>query len=149
MEIKQVLVRGTLIFIISTFLACKKEDVTPKTPEQILTKNAWKIDELRYLQDNVPHYYKRGGTQNTESFSDEYIEFFSDKTGRYYAQDLSSVPITWNFVNAEKTIIQYTIQYGLVVTWESIILTEGSIRYTEYYTRNGIKSLAEGIRIPK
>ncbi|WP_157815970.1 hypothetical protein [Spirosoma pollinicola] len=134
--------------IFSSFLSCTK-DVAPQTPEQLLTAHAWKIDEIRYLQNNTPHYYKRGGTQNTESFSDEYIEFFSDKTGKYYAQDQSSASLTWGFANAEKTILQYTLQSSLPITWENLILTKGSIRYTEYYDRYGTKSLAEAIRIPK
>lgn len=148
MKIYQILVRYIIVLSLLINFSCTK-NVSPKTPEELLTASPWKIDELRYLQTNLPQYYKRGGSQNTVNFSEEYIEFFSDHTGQYHDQNLQSASFTWSFTNPEKTIIRYTFQYGLVVTWENIILSEKAIRYTEYYNRDGINSLAEGIRIPK
>lgn len=124
MSVKRVWLNVVLFLTIVTVLGCKQADVVPKTPEQLLTATAWKLDELRYLQNNVPHYYKRDGTQNTESFSEEYIEFFSDNTGKYSGQNSSTASLTWGFTNPEKTMIQYTLSYGLRVTWENVILSE-------------------------
>ncbi|GAB4020597.1 hypothetical protein GCM10028808_62390 [Spirosoma migulaei] len=86
----------TFILFISTLLACQK-NVDPKTPEQILTGNPWKIDELRYLQNNIAYYYKRG--VSASSLSDEYIEFYSDNTGKYRDHNAITVALTWNFIN--------------------------------------------------
>lgn len=145
----------TILFIVllsfGTVISCKK-DVQPETPEELLTKTEWQVDELRYLKNNVLNYYKRGQEGNTVNYDNEYIKFDQNKKGMLYGT-LSPTPITWAFANSDKTKIQFTVSFQgytpFLVTWDNIILSENSIRYTEYYTQDGIKVLAEGTRTPR
>jgi hypothetical protein len=132
---------------------CPKDDIPTKTPEEILTGQMWKIDEIRSLQNNTPTYYKRGGTSNTINYDAEVIQFKTDFTG-ITTTSTGSFPFTWSFVNAEKTKLKFTIQYSasfsLLVNWENIIYASNSLRYTEYYTHPSLgNTLSEGYRIPK
>ena len=141
-----------VILLVASFIvsSCDKDDdvITTQNPEQILTSAAWRLDEIRFLQNNTAYYYKRGVTGNALSFDTESIKFNTDKTGTYTAGGVNYT-MTWDFVDAAKTQIRYTINYStpLVVNWENLVYTETSIKYTEYYTRNGSNSLGVGTRI--
>ena len=138
------------LIILSFLFYCKKENVTTTlSQEQILTSGIWKIDEIRFLQNNSQIlYYKRGNTSgNTANFDTESIKFNSDNTGTYIAGGITYT-LTWAFVDAAKTKLAFTISYPtpLVINWENIVYTETSIQYTEYYNRTGNLSLGVGIR---
>lgn len=145
----------TVIFLALATRQCEKSSANNKTPvatatvEEILTANSWKLDEIRFLQNNSPFYYKRRVTSDPYSFNTETIKFNRDKTGIYSAGGIE-YRVTWDFDNPEKTRIRYIVNYTtpLTVTWENIVLTESSLRYTEYYNRRGQHSLAVATRIP-
>lgn len=116
----------------------------------ILTGKQWQINEIRFLQDDSPYYYKRGALNNNANFDNEYIKFNADFTGIYYS-DGNTNSITWAFKDADKTRITYTISFGtpLVVNWENIQYNANFIKYSEYYKKNGVNSLAGVWRIPR
>lgn len=133
--------------------ACKKDDVKPieKSPLEILTAQPWQIAEIRFLQQNEMYYYKRGATTgNNINFDIEYYKFNKDKTGE--RSDNNEVfPFTWDFIDAEKTKIRIEVMEGkpLTIIWENIVYKEKSLKYSEYYNRNGYNSLAVATRVPK
>jgi len=137
-----------------SFISCEKVEVKPveKSPLEILTSHIWQIDEIRYLQHNKPYYYKRGASSgNTSNFDIEYIKFNTDKTGERSDNNVV-YPLTWDFIDAEKTKIKIIIQEDKIlnVTWENITYKENSLKYTEYYNRYGTThSLAVATRVPK
>jgi hypothetical protein len=154
--VKVFFVLTTLAILIFQISGCKKDpsaDTNPKTPEEILTGQMWKMDEIRALQNNNVIYYKRGGASNTISYDAEVIQFKADFTGITNTSS-GSFPFTWSFVNAEKTKLKFTIQYSasfsLLINWENIIYSSNALRYTEYYTHPSLgNTLGEGFRSPK
>ena len=141
-----------LALVIFSLIACDKDGTPPpveKTPEQLLTDHAWKIDEIRYLYDNFLYYYKRGAAQgNTDNFDNESIVFNSDKTGTYKRNNIE-YSLTWEFTNPEKTKLVMDINFPtpLHIFWENISLTESVLKYTEYYTFKGLPNLTVARRI--
>jgi hypothetical protein len=142
-----------IVLIIFLFLitACTKDkdnDPTPKNAEEILTTSAWKIDEIRFLQNNIMYYYKRGVTSNVAGLDNESITFKADKTGTYIAGP-DTYTLTWDFVDANKTKLKYIVNYStpLTVNWENVKISETLLDYTEYYNRNGVNTVGSGRRI--
>ena len=86
MQLKFLVVALALI----TISSCEKDSTKPeapepKTPEEILTGNTWKADEIRtQLSNNTVTYYKRGGTTNTINYDSDSLKFNNDNTGIYY-----------------------------------------------------------------
>jgi len=141
----------TFLLISTFFYSCEKDTDTPpnKTSEEILTANSWKIEKIRTLRNSTYYYYQRGSS-NTE-LDNEYITFKTDHTGTYVAPDGAQSSITsWNFVDAEKTQLQYTIAFStpLIVNWENLQFATTSIKYGEYHTLNGA-NMSIATRIPK
>jgi hypothetical protein len=150
---KRLLIVSAMATIIAFgFSSCKKEEPKPpvKSPLEILTATPWKIDEIRFLQQNKFYYYKRGGSNNNINFDAEYYKFNKDNTGERY--DLNeSYSFTWSFASDDKTKIKIIIDEvpKLEVMWENLIYDENSLKYSEYYSREGANSLAVATRIPK
>ena len=148
-----------LLIAVSAFLitfaiaSCQKnDDDTPqpeKTPEEILTSTTWRLDEIRFLQNNSPTYYKRGVTSDPYSFDTESIQFKTDLTGTYKAGGIT-YDMTWEFIDQAKTKIEFIIDYAtpLTVNWENIIYGNSSLKYAEYYNRTGTNTLSVATRIP-
>jgi len=137
------------------FIACKK-DSTPaptSTPEELLTKSLWKLNEIRYSQVNTSgggatYYYKRGTTANISNFDNESLLFAANNTGSFTLGSTTS-PITWQFTDGEKTKIQWVITYSpgntLTVNWDNVKITSTTVSYGEYYaTSTGITSIGVG-----
>jgi hypothetical protein len=133
------------------FTGCKKDNDLPpvKSLEEVLTSTSWKMEEIRFLQNNTFYYYKRGATGNSLSFDSDVITFNTNKTGTYIG-DGTTYPLTWDFTDAGKTKVSIIINYAtpLTVTMENISYTNTSLKYTEYYNRNGTNTLASVSRIP-
>jgi hypothetical protein len=133
-------------------VSCEKEDNPPpveKNPEELLTSHPWKIQEIRYLYDNVLYFYKRGAAQgNSDNFDNESILFKTDKTGTY-ARNNIQYSLTWEFTNPEKTKLVMDINFPepLHIFWENIELSEDELKYTEYYTFKGLPNLTVAKRI--
>jgi hypothetical protein len=117
-------------------------------PEEILTSTTWQIEELRFLQNNTPYYYKQGVTGNVAGLDHESITFNSDHTGIYIAGE-NKFRLQWEFVDEEKTELQYVLEEAtpLLITWENLKLDGNRLEYTEYYNREGLESLARGKRV--
>ena len=141
--------------LLFTFLviSCKKDNdgtsQQTKTTEEILTSRSWRLDEIRFLQNNVISYYKRGVTSDPNSFNTESIKFNTDKSGTYIAGGITYA-MTWDFDDTEKASIKFIISFAapLTVTWDNLIFTESSIKYSEYYNRTGSNVLGFATRIP-
>ncbi|MBC7849556.1 MAG: hypothetical protein H7Y31_07465 [Chitinophagaceae bacterium] len=140
--------RLLVLSLISVFLlsACSKDDDTPpvpvETPEQLLVKAAWKVEEIRYMQTNsngggADYYYKRGVTGNVSNLDNESVRFDANGVGSYTVGATTS-PIVWQFSNADKTRLTWTINYSgqpaMTVNWENIVISATSLRYAEYFT---------------
>lgn len=150
-----------LFVIVACFItiSCSKDDdnepaTTPtKTPEQLLTANAWKPNELRAIQDGTAYYYKRGTTVSPNyNLDNESILFRADKTGSYTGTEGNTYPFTWEFTNAEKTKLTWVLQVSpnpITIYWEINILKEGYLRYDEHYTRGTWNTITFGDRTPK
>jgi hypothetical protein len=152
----------TNLFILcaSFFLlnSCKKDDTTPPaaTPEELLTKSLWKIDEIRYAQVNTSgggasYYYKRGITPNIGGLDTESLLFATNNTGTY-TYGTTTAPFTWQFTDAGKTKIQWIITYSptniLTVNWENVAVTANTLKYGEYFTTSGgITSIGLGTHV--
>ncbi len=113
----------------------------------------WLMQEIRFLADNIPYYYKRNDDANSNmNFDNDYIFFSHDGTGTYHQTDAVMYPLTWHYKNKIENAIEFRISkfrngHDLDVTWENIMLDKNAIKYTEYYTHsNGIHSLGNGVR---
>jgi hypothetical protein len=140
-----------LAFCALLITACSKDndpDPSTKTPEEILTSSPWKVDEIRFLQNNTFYYYKRGVTGNIAGLDTESITFKADKTGTYIAGP-DTYTLTWDFVDVSKTKLRYIVNYPTPVTinWENIKFSNTLLDYTEYYTRSGVNTIASARRI--
>ncbi|OIN56720.1 hypothetical protein BLX24_23350 [Arsenicibacter rosenii] len=136
---------GRILFQKGSLLRLGGEPCNPMTadPHTLLTQNTWQVDELRSMSNNVIDYYKRGATTgNTSNYDNSNIyRFFVDGTGEY-TNDGIVKPITWNFVNAERTKVRIT-ESATTYNWENLILTPFSLEYTEYANRNGSNLLGQ------
>jgi hypothetical protein len=117
----------------------------------ILTANPWKPLEMRGLVNDTYVYYVRGGSNNTQSFDNEYMTFNSDSTGIYSDNAGTQTTFTWNFTDAsnKKLVWVWNLPSPVTVTWENINYDDGAIRYTEYANQNGFNTLVSEVRIPK
>jgi hypothetical protein len=118
----------------------------------ILTANSWKPLEMRGLVNNTYVYYVRGGTNNTQSFDNEYMNFKSNGTGIYHDNVGGETTFTWNFTDATNTKLVWVWNNpsGTITNkWENIVYDNASLRYTEYANVNGVNTLVSETRIPK
>jgi len=142
-----------LLLLSVPFLIVSKTDIKKEAPQtrlSIVNKN-WQLDEIRFLQDNVPYYYKRGDDVNSNmNFDGDFITFFDSGKGIYHQGDGQEYSLEWS-QNGQKdlifTIKKFRFEQDLVVTWEHLRYDDETISYTEFYTHaNGIHSLAYGMR---
>lgn len=134
------------------FASCKKDETKPpeKSTIELLTAHTWQIDEIRFLQQNIPYYYKRGGNNNNANFDIEYIKFKTDKTGER-SDNNEIYPLTWDFVDGNQNKIRMVVQEKseVILFWDIIVLKDRVLKYSEYYNRQGTNSLASATRVPK
>src|SRR5437868_5615675 len=72
--------------IIDTVVKTKTDTLQEKDTSltaAILTANSWKLQEIRALSGSNYIFYVRGGSNNTQSFDNEFITFHSNNTGTY------------------------------------------------------------------
>ncbi len=108
------------------------------------------MNEIRYIQNNRISYYKRGSLNNNINYDDAYIKFNQDGTGlTRWGGDTYS--FTWKFSNIDHKNLTYTLSNNpsFTVNWEGISYSDTLIKYTEYYTYQGVNSLAQASRTPK
>ena len=117
----------------------------------ILTANSWKLQEIRALSGSNYIFYVRGGSNNTQSFDNEFITFHSNNTGTYQDNTGTQSSFTWNFTDAsnKKLVWLWNLPSPVTITWENISYDDGALRYTEYFTQFGVSVLSSAIRIPK
>ena len=145
-----------LLFSIS-LLACKKESplkpsgTTLRTTAEYLTDHTWKLQEARFVQDNVMTYYSRGITGNGATFDPDSIRFNSNNTGVYYNSGGTS-NLTWSFLDVEETKLTIVFPInGFTINWMNVHVTDSTFRYAEYYTlpESDILSMGAFYRTPR
>ncbi len=147
--------------IYDTVTVVKKDTVVIKDTvltSALLTAHAWKKLEIRGVFGGDTMYYLRGGSNNTQSFDNDYTTFYADGTGlNIDAAGSSHLIKEWKLVTTEKNT-QLTYKY--FVTNSSIyhFITEDNIRfknnnlwYDEYYHDNYVNKNFHGqiILMPK
>lgn len=147
--------KETLIY--DTVTVVKKDTIIIKDTAltmDILTANAWKIQEMRGVLGNTNRYYLRGGTSNTESFDNEYISFNQNGTARYVQENGIERSVTWSFSNEAHTKLTFVLSNTpatFTVTWDNIRYKNKSLNFDTYY-KDGNLNLNEHsrqIRIPR
>jgi hypothetical protein len=132
-------------------LGCKKDhdSINPKTLEQVLVSTTWKMEEIRFLQNNTFYYYKRGASGNSLNFDSDAITFKQDKTGSYVGAGVTYT-LTWDFTDTNKNRIRLIVNYPspLTINWENITYTTSSLKYSEYYTSSSGNTLSSVTRTP-
>ena len=154
------------ILLLTQLSGCQKNTDDPpppppptKTAEELLVDKTWKFEYVTFVTDNKLFYYERNGSNNTANFGNDAIVFKKDGTGTYTATGTQVFTLTWKFEDTQKSKIKYTIKdYDLgvpkvgsnqVVIWENIVLTEGTLKYAEIYSRSDAKSIiASAKRVP-
>ena len=53
----------------------------------------WKLEELRFLQNNIPHYYKRGDVAS--ALDNDYFIFYESGKGMYHQGDGIEFSLNW------------------------------------------------------
>ncbi len=143
--------------IYDTVTVIKKDTIIIKDTAltvDILTANAWKMQEMRGVLGNSNRYYLRGGNNNTESLDNEHISFGSNGTATYVENSGIQRSVTWSFSNEART--KLTILFSntpatFTVTWDNIRYKNKSLDYDNYY-RDGNLNMFEHsrqIRIPR
>ncbi len=124
--------------------------------EDILTAHPWKLEELRGVNEGSIVYYLRGGSSNTDDFTNEYYVFNSNHSG--FEMDNGGVSHNtenWQFSNPEKTKLTFTYYVSqtntIVVTWDNLRYKNSKLYYDEYYSNPyiGKDFHGQGIRIAK
>ena len=118
----------------------------------ILTANPWKPLEMRGLVSNTYVYYLRNGSNNTQSFDNEYMTFNANNTGIYHDNAGGETTFTWSFMDASNKTLVWIWNNPveqITLTWENISYDDGAIRYTEYSNQFGANTLVAAVRIPK
>jgi hypothetical protein len=117
--------------------------VNPVNDDPLLTAVTWKVDESRVIDGNTMLYYKRGATENTINFDNDFYKFNTGNTGiySYNGQDYS---FKWKYLDAEKTKMEIVILYPipLIVNLENVTLTATSLKYTRLQKVNGLNIVA-------
>jgi hypothetical protein len=128
--------------------------ITDTVTMQILTANAWKLQEMRGVLGGNNRYYLRGGTTNTENFDNEYILFKHDNTAIYIDNNSRQYGVTWNFTDATRTKLVLTMHNTPAtynVTWDNIRYRNNRLYFDNYY-RDGnlfLNEHSQNIRIPR
>jgi hypothetical protein len=114
-----------------------------KANENPLTAVTWKVDESKVIDGNSMLSYKRGATENTINFDNDFYKFNTDNTG-VYSFNGQDYKFNWKYLDAEKTKIEMTILYPtpLIVNLENVTLTATSLKYTRLQKVNGLNFVA-------
>jgi len=121
---------------------------------QILTSHPWKVLEERGVHGGAIIYYYRGGTNNTQSFDNEFVTFNANNTGVLTINSGNTYNFTWSFANPENTKLTWTLlntPATYTITWENIRYKNGNLNHDQYFTdgNTGQNSHTQQIRMPK
>jgi hypothetical protein len=121
---------------------------------EVITANAWVIQESMGVVGGSKLYYQRNGNDNTESFNKEYIVFNANKTGTNVYNDGNQTKFKWEFANEEKTKLIWTVRNTpatFTIVWDNIRYINKTLYFDEYYTdgNTGMHAHTQQIRIPK
>ncbi|HMG68022.1 MAG TPA: hypothetical protein VK588_10055 [Chitinophagaceae bacterium] len=124
--------------------------------EAILTANPWKLTELRGVSGGDTLVYFRGGSNNTNDYTNEYYVFNSDHTG--YEMDNAGLThnlTQWSLSNSAIPKLTATYQINssktMILTWDNLRFKNKSLYYDEYYSNTVVGSNFHGqaIRIAR
>ena len=114
-----------------------------KANENPLTAVTWKVDESKVIDGNSMLSYKRGASENTINFDNDFYKFNTDNTG-IYSFNGQDYKFNWKYGDAEKTKIEMLILYPspLIVNLENVTITATSLKYTRLQKVNGLNFIA-------
>jgi len=120
---------------------------------ELLTANAWKMQEIRGVIGSEIIFYQRGGTTNTENYDNEFIRFNADNTGSLYDANGAIHQIVWAFSNEAKTKITFVVSNpapleSQTVIYENVRYKNKALLFDQYWTYNNVNSHVQVIRIP-
>lgn len=115
----------------------------PKANESPLTAVTWKVEESKVIDGNSMLSYKRGASENTINFDNDFYKFNTDNTG-IYSFNGQDYKFNWKYLDDEKTKIEMQILYPtpLIVNLENVTLSNTSLKYTRLQKVNGINFVA-------
>jgi len=119
---------------------------------ELLTANAWKMQEIKGVIGNNITFYERGGTNNTENYDNEYIRFNADKTGILYDANGGIHQITWDFSDVSVTKLTFVVSnpaplLSQVVVYENMRYKNKSLFFDQSWTYNNVNAHAQVIRL--
>ena len=123
--------------------AVKPAAEVPQVNESTLTAVSWKVEESKVIDGNNMLSYKRGATDNTINFDNDFYKFNADNTG-IYSFNGQDYKFNWKYLDAGKTKIEMTVLYPtpLIVNLENVTLSPTSLKYTRLQKVNGLNFVA-------
>ena len=123
--------------------AVKPAAEVPQVNESTLTAVSWKVEESKVIDGNNMLSYKRGATDNTINFDNDFYKFNADNTG-IYSFNGQDYKFNWKYLDAGKTKIEMTVLYQtpLIVNLENVTLSPTSLKYTRLQKVNGLNFVA-------
>ncbi len=123
---------------------------------ELLASHPWKIQEIRGVDEGSILYYLRGGSNNTNSFNNEYYTFNANKTG-FEVDDAFITRQIPNWSLSGSQIIKLTMTYNvtptitMVITWDNLRFKNNALYYDEYFSNPvvGNDAHSQVIRIAK
>lgn len=128
-----------------------KQDTTV-TPA-LLTAYKWKTKEIIGVIGNNITYYERGGSNNTENYDNEYIQFNTDGTGVLYDAAGTLHQTTWSFSDSSYKKLTFVVFNpspipSQNVTWDNLRFKNNQLLFDQYWSYQGINSHVQFIRLP-
>ncbi len=119
----------------------------------ILTANKWRSQEIRGVIGNDTTVYQRGGTNNTEDYDNEYIQFNTNGTGILYDAVGTTHQTTWSFLDSSHTMLTFVVFNpspiaSQTVIWDNLRYKDGKLLFDQYWSYQGINSHTQFVRIP-
>lgn len=118
----------------------------------ILTANKWRSQEIRGVIGNDTIVYQRGGTNNTQDYDNEYIQFNADGTGILYDAAGTTHQTTWSFSDSSHTKLTFIVFNpapipSQTVTYDNLRYKNKALLFDQYWSYQGINSHAQLIRV--
>ncbi len=143
------------------FISCEKEknddSDSDKPVEEFLLSKSWQVEKLTFTEaDKLYKFRKNASDNDVEYYSQDVITFYEDGTGKYTSYGSNTFNIVWEYIDTEKTTIEYTINDFLLgapspgnnldVLLENVVVTENFLKYAEIYTKDDNKSIISSVK---
>jgi hypothetical protein len=111
------------------------------SPQRILTKYDWQIDEQLADLSGTTYHYKRGG-ENTFSYDQACVlfTFNKDSTGTYTDPDTNTYKLHWYFKTGNDIVLNFDAPWWLGTShWNLLTITDSSLSVSSAVS-NGLVS---------